>query len=514
MLKYVEAKYPEQATGASEGELAESFEISPDKLTLTFKLRQGMNWDPREPTNGRAADAQDVLTTWSRFLELHPGAGDMASQRASSASIESVSAPDAQTVVFTLSKPDSAIIPLFTAWDHLYVMPREADGGFDPNTEVRGHGPYMLEEFIPSSRVVWTKAPGYYQKDRPFFDKIERPLITDYSQLLAQFLTGAVWTTVVTQEDVVPTKKDKPDTLLLQSDAYDHAAGPYISFGFEGDSVFKDKRMRQAISMSLDSEAYANAVDNRDKFEAEGLEFPIAYNSVVPAGWMPFWLDPQDTDAFGPSSAYLQYNPEEAKKLMDAAGYDGRPLDFFYNSENNYGPIYAKIVQIVGGMFSNAGFNINYQPFVYRTFYDEYFLAYVAGRKEQPGFTGLMLRAGRGHASIAAQLFGGLHPDGSTFHGLSPDGNNAIAGDPEVTAFVEDLRLEYDLEGQIAIVNDLIRYYTDQSYSVTRPTNAREFYLYWPVIGNVGAYNSFRGGNIQAEVNIHWWLDATKAPLA
>jgi peptide/nickel transport system substrate-binding protein len=509
MLTYETKKYPELAEGTPAGEMAESWEVSGDKLTITFKLRQGMAWDPREPTNGRIADAEDVLATWARFVELHPGAGDMANSRSPSASIDSVTAPDNETIVVKLLRPDSAIIPLFVAWDHFYVMPREADGGFDPKTEVRGHGPYMLEEFVPSARVVWAKAPGYYQENRPFPDKIEKPVISDYAQLLAQFKAGNVWTNVITQEDVVAAKQDAPETLLLQNDVYNHAAGPYVSFGWEGDSIFKDIRIRQAMGMMIDGEAYADAINNRDAFLSAGLDYPITYNSVVPSGWIPYWLDPKSAD-FGPNAKYLEYNLEEAKKLLDAAGYDGAPIDYFYNSELNYGAIYHKVSDVLSGMFAEGGLNLAHKPFPYRTFYDSYFLSYVSGE----GFNGMMLRTGRGHGSIQSQLFGGLHPDGSTYHGIAVEGGSAFDGDSELIGLLDDLRSDYELEGQIAVVQDIARYYTEKAYTITRPTNTKDFLLYWPVIGNVGVNTSFRGGNIQAETNIHWWIDESKPPLA
>jgi ABC-type transport system substrate-binding protein len=47
-------------TGISEGDFAESWEQSPDGLKVTFRVRPGIKWDPRAPTNGRIADSQDI----------------------------------------------------------------------------------------------------------------------------------------------------------------------------------------------------------------------------------------------------------------------------------------------------------------------------------------------------------------------------------------------------------------------------------------------------------------------
>src|SRR3954447_8812975 len=64
MVKFTVTKYPKPYEGGIEGDAMESFEVSPDRLTVTFKVRQGMNWDAKAPTSSRPLDAQDVLFSW------------------------------------------------------------------------------------------------------------------------------------------------------------------------------------------------------------------------------------------------------------------------------------------------------------------------------------------------------------------------------------------------------------------------------------------------------------------
>ena len=58
------------ATTKSLPSLAESWEFSPDKTTITFKLRQGVKWHNMAPVNGRAFDSADVVATWKRYVGL------------------------------------------------------------------------------------------------------------------------------------------------------------------------------------------------------------------------------------------------------------------------------------------------------------------------------------------------------------------------------------------------------------------------------------------------------------
>ena len=86
---------------------------------------------------------------------------------------------------------------------------------------------------------------------------------------------------------------------LAKVPAYPTQALYMLLFGYEGNSPFKDVRMRQAASMLIDREGYIDVIDNREGFAKDGLELDVAYNSIVSAGWTGFYLDPKDEKAFG-----------------------------------------------------------------------------------------------------------------------------------------------------------------------------------------------------------------------
>ena len=520
LLKFVTAKYPKEADGSVEGDLAESYELSGDKATLTFKLRQGVKWDSRAPTNGRTMDAEDVMFSWKKFGALNTTASNLVynAEKAPSAPIESVSAPDNRTIVMKLKQFDSSMFQLFASYDHFYIMPRESDGGFDPRSVVRGHGPWMVDEYVPSSRIIWKRNPDYYLKDRPFADKIERPIIVDYAQLLAQFRAGNVWTTVVKAEDVVQTKKDVPKTLLRQAEQFLTATSPVITFGYEGDSPFKDTRMRQALSMLIDRDAFIDVIDNRAGFRKDGLELPTALHTVVAPGWTGYWIDPANEKEFGPNHKYLKLNVAEAKKLMAAAGFaNGLTTDVYYNADNTYGAEYHQTQAVYEGMLQAGGIKLTHKSFPYQqyrdTYYDGYLSkGYAAGTKK--GFNGINHRALRGFPTVAAGLYGTLHKDGGFFYGSTPDGKNPHMGDPKLMDLIDKIKAEPDLKKQQALVHDVIRYAAGQTYSVPRPASVKAFSLWWPAIGNLGMTASYAGANQISEVRRDWWVDTTKAPLA
>jgi ABC-type transport system substrate-binding protein len=459
-----------------------------------------------------------VVWSWEKFGRLNGSSANHVYNPDTNpgAPVESVSSPDNETVVYKLRKPDASEITLLATWDQFYVMPRESESQFDPRREVRGHGPWLLEEYVPSARINWARNPDYYMKDRPYFDRIERPIIPEYSTRLSQFRTGAIHTTVVSPSDILQTKQDLPKTDILQADFFATSASPYLGFGYEGDSRFKDQRVRQAVSMAVDREGFANVADNIDKFAQGGIDLEVAYNTVVGAGWTGYWIDPTNESEFGGSAKYLQYNLEEAKKLLSAANAGNASFDLFYNQDNLFGAAYTSALELYTAMLTDAGLKPNLQGVNYQRYNEVHYSHLKRSVYGQTGgFNGMVLIAERPYATVASLLFGIAHRDGVAFHGATATGSNASDGDPKLNDDIDKIRQETDKARQQAMVKDLIRYYTEKSYLVPRPSITKLLGVWWPAIGNNGAFNTVpSGGNIWVEQGLNWWLDQTKAPFA
>jgi ABC-type transport system substrate-binding protein len=525
LVKFAVTQYPKPNEGGVEGDAMESFEVSPDKLTYTFKLRQGMKWDTRAPTNGRVIDTQDIVFSWNKFARLNPSAANLAySQAAPSAPIETVTAPDSRTVVFKLKNPEAALLTLLAGWDQLYVMPRESDGGFDPKNEVRGYGPWLLDEYRPSSYVHWKRAPDYYVKGRPFPERLERPLVSEYAARLAQFKAGNVLHDVVeqSQQDVIQLKKDLPQTLLVLGAGgygrnYNPTTSAHINFGYEGESRFKDVRVRQALSMSLDREAFADFAENRELFAKDGLDNSVAFNSSLSPAWTGYWIDPSNDKDFGPNAKYLQHNVAEAKKLLAAAGYaNGFDFDFHF-CNNNYGAIYQRTPEVYAGMFQEIGLRARLNGIPYNIWQPQYHYAYLPATfnsGQTKGFTGIGIMAERQRYTPAFSVYGLLHPEGDAFHGVTPDGRDPIKGDPKLNDMLAKMRLETDKNRAQEGMKEVQRYVAQQAYHIPKPSNSIPFTVWWPAIANVAAFTSSPvGANRWAEHNLAWWVDTTKPPF-
>jgi ABC-type transport system substrate-binding protein len=223
--------YPEWAFDA---EGAESWEYSPDGLTLTWKLRNGLKTDPRPPTNGRLYDSGDLEFTFKKFSALSPRKSDILNEANPNAAVVSASFPDACTMVWKLAFPSPV---LFQKMNRLLMMTKEGDtalpDGYDPLRTMRGTGPFLLTAYEPSVRVVYEKNPNYWRKDLPAVDRVELLLLSEAAQREAQFRAGRIDAGGPPPERIVQTKQELPNLQLILD--------PHLPFG-NGGGTWMDYR--------------------------------------------------------------------------------------------------------------------------------------------------------------------------------------------------------------------------------------------------------------------------------
>ena len=105
--------------------------------------------------------------------------------------------------------------------------------------------------------------------------------------------------------------------------------------------------------MCQDRDALLDLSYNVKKLQAAGLSPATSWNNVIPAGFARWWLDPQSADQ-GDSAKYFKYTPDEAKKLLTAAGADGATFDYHY-SPTVYGTTFTNIAEAIGNYMQAIG---------------------------------------------------------------------------------------------------------------------------------------------------------------
>jgi peptide/nickel transport system substrate-binding protein len=314
-IKYGELK---NTSGEFAGDLAQSWELSPDQLTLTVKLDPGAGFAPLPPVNGRPVDAEDVVFSWDRVARQATLRGDLANSVNPSAPITSVTATDKSTVVIKLNEPNSTLYTLLglAGLGTFWIIPKEAadEARLNVKTQPLGSGPYYLTE-SNEVNIRFKKNPNFkrssLKNNEPYIEEIYTPVIVDPATLSSQFRAGAVYHTTIPALEVVDAKKSLPKLLMYPTDPITNER---VYFGHNPDSPFIDDRMRRAFYRVMDRDAYVRAAYNADRYEADGLEVPQFWEgSFGRTSWEGWLLDPKSKSEYGEVESNFVFDLAEAK---------------------------------------------------------------------------------------------------------------------------------------------------------------------------------------------------------
>jgi peptide/nickel transport system substrate-binding protein len=496
------------------GAVAEEWEVTPDQLT--FHVRPGAKWHNIEPVNGRDIDAEDVLWSLNYHKELAPLASLVWQERGGFAGTPS--APDSMTVVIPLTIPLAYAVNWFAAFGsytgQVMMYPKEAGGGYDPGQKVIGSGPWYISAHEPSVSFTFTRFAEYWDQDFALLDEIFMPILPDYAARQVQLEAGQIHfgrggNDIVRPTDILEIKKGTPD--LEMYDAGTQPATSVITFGWQGANIFKDERVRQAISMAFDRDLDIDVRSNVLELQDAGLPVNGYWNTHLgardayrAAGW---WLDPQSSE-FGENAKYFQYNLAEAKKLLSAASLASMDLTFHYPNAQQFDR--ANVVQPYFFYLQEAGFN------VIDAGEQDYTGGYIPNNRDASGaFDGMAYHSVTGTIPsvldpTSALVAEHLPSSGVTFHGYSLDGGSGKTGDPGLNTILEAARIEMDTERRMALVHEAQQYLGKAMWSLMEPGQADSFMLSWPAVKNQRVYDSA----CQNWEKYQMWLDTTKKPFA
>src|SRR5439155_16390382 len=152
------------------------------------------------------------------------------------------------------------------------IVPKETDTTFDSRGDMIGTGPIIMSKYTTSEGWVLKRNPAYYDPDYLLVDQVDLPIITEYAAALAQFKAGNLhYFDLIKGEDLLSVKREQPQLQIYPADFVFQANT--LTFGLlpEGKSPFLDERVRQAVSMSWDSDLWIDTFQNVSRFRSEGL---------------------------------------------------------------------------------------------------------------------------------------------------------------------------------------------------------------------------------------------------
>ncbi|MXO80867.1 ABC transporter substrate-binding protein [Paenibacillus sp. OT2-17] len=288
--------------------LAKSWDISKDNLTYTFHLVPGTKF-----SDGSPLTAEDVAFTWTLIYDkAYPGdsqirklniKGGKDFTEGKAKQIEGIKVIDAQTISATLEKPNALALPILGD----YVLSKayygkdykfgQLDYFKNLHSSPLGNGAYKLEKFIPGQEVR-LEANDHFFKGKPKTQHfIYKTAEGDAWQFIETGDTDFAQFTA-TQENI-----DKLKGLgFLNILPYTPSTYGYLQVNLENEKL-KDKKVRQALTYGLDRKSiYVDAA------QGAGAVANIPASPI-------FWS--YTTDGINP----YNYDPEQAKKLLDEAGW-------------------------------------------------------------------------------------------------------------------------------------------------------------------------------------------------
>ncbi|MBM7069375.1 peptide ABC transporter substrate-binding protein [Actibacterium sp. 188UL27-1] len=351
MRDLFEGLYNDDATGGQVPGAAESFELSDDKLTYTFTLREA-TW-----SNGDPVTASDFVYAWQRlvnpefaseyawYMELM-GVVNAAAVTTGDMPLEElgVVAVDDQTLQVTIDAPRPYFISMLT---HASTFPvpqavvEEMGDQWTKPGNLVGNGAYTLTSYSPGEQVVRERNPAYWNDAETTIDKTVALIINDENQALTRYLAGELDKTEVPAGQYPRLEEEYPD----QAHSFPRSCS-YIymyNLGESGPEYLKDLRVRQALSYAVNRDIIVDNV-------LQGGQYP-SYN----------WTHQATTGFQMPDLEWASWTQEErdakAVELLTEAGYGpDNPLTvkLSYNTDEGH-----KKIAIAASQFLKKTLGVN-----------------------------------------------------------------------------------------------------------------------------------------------------------
>jgi peptide/nickel transport system substrate-binding protein len=326
--------------------LAESWEISDDGKTYTFKLRSGVTFH-----DGSDFNAEAVKFNFDRMLkEDHPfhDTGPFPLAFFFSA-VEEVNVIDDMTVEFKLNAPYAPFLSNLAYPTGLIVSPAAVEEyGKEFGRHPSGTGAFKFEEWEANAKVVVSRNEDYWDGAAPLEAIVYRP-ITDANTRIAEMLAGGLDIMVEVPPDSLSQFRDNADYKVLEQ------AGPHVWFLILNlkEGPFSDKLVRQAANYAIDKKALTENV--------------LQGTADIAAGPTP----PAFAWAYDESLDPYPYDPEKAKELLKEAGYSGEEVTF-YVTEGGSGMLDPIAMgTAIQADLQKVGMTVNIETYEWNTFLDK-----------------------------------------------------------------------------------------------------------------------------------------------
>jgi peptide/nickel transport system substrate-binding protein len=332
------------AAGELEPQLAESYSVSPDGMTIDFTLRKGIMWQ----RGYGELTTEDVKFSYERFLVTDPKpayADDWTS-------LDHVEIVDKYTGKLVFNQPQAtlwtSVLPMTSG---LIVSKKfyEEAGPDKVKTDLVGTGPYIFSEWTPKQQIVLTRNPDYWGS-QPYYDEIDLIPVDDDKAAEVALQAGELDFSIISLPSVDRFQSDPNFTVdMIPSTAYN-----WIGMNVENPKL-ADINVREAIRYGIDVPSILAAAYN-DKA-------PRA-NELIPEGTLGYWKD----------APVYERDVAKAKDYLAKANLTSLDLTMTYENTDEFNT-WGQIVQ---ENLKEVGINVTLNPLDSSTFW-----AYGDGGKDK-----------------------------------------------------------------------------------------------------------------------------------
>jgi peptide/nickel transport system substrate-binding protein len=336
-LAYYDANYTDVHP-----DLATSWTASADLKTYTFKLRSDVKWH-----DGTPFTADDVVFTYTDILKYK----NKAYTYKLYSNIATVTAPDPTTAVFTLQQPSGIFVAQIADYYGAYILPAHIYKTGDPfsnpaNTKPIGTGPYKFVSQVHGGAITLVPYADYHGTV-PYLDKLVFQVVANRPTAIAGVQSGQItYSTVSPTFGEVASLRSNPS---MKVDVTQYPLIQYVTYNTDH-PILKDPKVRQALSMATDRDEINNQV-------FAGLATP-SKDEYLSWSW-----------SNKPPVPQPEFNIENAKKLLDEAGYpaksDGTRFSIEYKAFQTsiFGTV--EIPQILKQQWAKVGVDMKLSTYDY-----------------------------------------------------------------------------------------------------------------------------------------------------
>ena len=339
---------------------AKEWSISKDGKTVTFVLKENLNW-----SNGDPVTASDFVFGWQRAVS--PQTGSNTGFVFSTANIVNASeilsgdkdpselgikALDQRTVEISLSKPTPYFMSLMSI-KTFFPLPaklvQEKGDQWTRAENIATNGAYTLSKWVPNEYVEVERNPNYWDDTSTVINKVTYLGLSSQNAELIRYQAGEIdMTNRVQLEYYQKLIQESPEQIKAQA-----LLGSYVYSFNTRQAPFDDVRVRQALSMAVNREILVEKVTGQGEPEA----YSVTPNNIP--------------DYTAPLSEFNSLDSTQrltkAKTLLEAAGYnENNPLKFTltYNTSENH----KKIAIAIASMWKPLGVKVELENMEWKAY--------------------------------------------------------------------------------------------------------------------------------------------------